>query len=358
VPRAWRGAAVLLLTGLIAAVPTIAHAERTLGISTATFDFSVAAGQTVSGELYVINNGDEPLTVMVYAADQVVDETGGVTYVTPGRDDRGGLSSVASWVQLRLPAETKTIGNTPYLEMDPGEQTLVQFDLAVPAQAPAGDHGVLLFFEMFDLEQAVSGTGTVVGGRIGSFARIRVQGDLVEKIDVSRFVVPGFVIGDWFDYSCVISNGGNIDKRVDAALAVVNGAGEEALRSDVATDTTVYAGQVLERSGRIDTPALIGKRTVRVTVSYDPEAGDGSLPREEVVAERAVWFIPWWLFITVVATLGVLAVWLSWRQSVKMAERKRALKRAERLERRNRIEARSHDLGHDVPEHHETDVDE
>lgn len=332
--RTKRVAAILALAVLLSAVPGVAHAEKTVGISVAKFDFSVAAGQKVSGELYVINDGDEPMTVMVYAANQVIDGNGEVTYETPNRDDKGSLSSAATWVQLRLPAETKTIGNTPYLEMQPGDQVAVQFDVLVPTQAPPGDHQILLFFEMFDLEQVMSGTGSVIGGRIGSRVRVRVQGDLVEKIDISRLVVPGFAIGNFLDYNCVIANQGNIDKTVNATLEIVRGSGQQDLSSEVATDAIVYAGQVIERSARLDTSGMLGHRTVRLTVAYDAEGDAGVSTPQEVVEERSVWFIPWWLFIGAAALLGVLAIWLSWRQAAKSAARKAARRRAERLARR------------------------
>lgn len=339
-----RAAAALVLAVLLAAVPGAAHAEKTIGVSTARFDFSVAAGQRVNGELYVINDGDEPLTVMIYSANQVVNEQGETEYETPDPDDRNLLSSPATWVRLSLPAETKTIGNTPYLEMAPGENVLVQFDVVTPTQAPPGDHQVLLFFEMFDFDQAMAGTGSVLGGRIGSRLKIRVQGDLVEKLDVSPFVIPGVVIGNRLDYSCTIVNEGNIDKVVNASLVARDSSDAEVLRSEVATDTTVYAGQVLERTGRVDASGLLGRRTVQIEVNYDPEAAGGVTTPGQIVKERSVWFIPWWLFMLSVAVLGTVAVLLSWRQSVRSAARKKERRRAERLAQRAQVESSVHDL--------------
>lgn len=314
----------------LALAPGVAHADRTIGITTAKFDYSVAAGQAVKGELYVTNDGSEPLTAMVYAANQSVDEKGEVVYSVPGRDDKGSLSSAASWLNLRLPAATKTIGNTPYLEIKPGERVLVKFDVAVPAQAPPGDHQVLLFFEMFDVEQALSGTGSVVGGRIGARIHVRVQGELIEKMEVAPFSVPSFVVGDGARYAFRIRNEGNIDKLVTANLAVLDGSENEITSSAVVTDTVVYAGNELERTGMLATKGLLGRRTVRLTVDYGAEATDGVKAATGIVKDRTVWFVPWWLLVVLAALIGAGAVWASWLQAVKAAEKRAARRREER----------------------------
>ena len=45
--------------------PGAAFATRTLGLSAGTFKFDVSAGQQVSGQVIVMNDGTEPLKVMV-----------------------------------------------------------------------------------------------------------------------------------------------------------------------------------------------------------------------------------------------------------------------------------------------------
>lgn len=313
---------LLLVAMLLAAllVPATASALRTIGLSKASFDLSLAAGQSGKGELYVLNDGDETLTVMVYAADQVVDSKGDITYTVPTRDKQGTQTGAASWVQFQLPAATKAFNNTPYLVLEPGDRVRLSFEVNVPAQSPPGDHQALLFFEMFDLKQALEGTGSTVGGRIGARLRVRVEGDLVERMDIKPFVADGFVIGDALKYTFVMRNDGNIDKTVNVTAALLDGSENDKLRSEVVTDTSLYAGTTLERQGVLGVKGLIGKYTLRLTGEYPREGGTSTLT-DQIVKDRTVWIIPWWLAISAVAILGMALVYASWRQAVRTAER-------------------------------------
>ncbi|MCE5190558.1 MAG: hypothetical protein LLG08_02135 [Actinomycetia bacterium] len=289
-------------------------------MSKASFDLSLAAGQSGKGELYVLNDGDETLTVMVYAADQVVDSKGDITYSVPNRDKPGTETGAASWVQFQLPASTKAINNTPYLVLEPGDRVKLNFEVNVPAQSPPGDHQALLFFEMFDLKQALEGTGSTIGGRIGARLRVRVKGDLVERMDIKPFVADGLVIGDALRYTFVVRNDGNIDKLINVTAALLDSSENDKLKSEVVTDTSVYAGTTIERQGVLGVEGLIGKYTLRLTGEYPREGGTSTLT-DQIVKDRTVWIFPWWLAISAVAILGMLLIYASWRQAVKTAER-------------------------------------
>jgi hypothetical protein len=122
--------ASLLFAG-IAGAAAPAFAVRTLGLSSPSFDFNVAAGGIGSGDLYVINDGTEPLRVLVYFSNQKVDAKGNQTFQTPTRDS-DVLNSPASWCQVQLPKDTKSIGNVPFLDLKPKEKIPVKFTFDVP----------------------------------------------------------------------------------------------------------------------------------------------------------------------------------------------------------------------------------
>ena len=54
--------------------PSAALATKTLGLSAGIFKYNVTAGSVKSGEVVVMNSGNEPLHVMVYSSDQQVDD--------------------------------------------------------------------------------------------------------------------------------------------------------------------------------------------------------------------------------------------------------------------------------------------
>ncbi|MBN2405117.1 MAG: hypothetical protein JXE06_06005 [Coriobacteriia bacterium] len=308
---------------LIAMLPGTAVAEKTLGLSTGSFDFSVAPGGTGQGELVVMNDGDETLDILVYSANQVVDATGTVTYEIPNRDTGNFDSNPASWISVKIPSSTQTLGNTPLITLEPGERAPVQFFFTVPTAAAPGDHQLLLFFEMLAPEGPEEGASANVMGRLGARIRIRVQGDLVERIDVLPFSVRSPILGDEMSWVYLIRNEGNIDKSVTAKLALLDGDENEVWSSEVASETVVYAETNLERSGVAEGVPAFGRFTARLTVEYPREgASAGTTILDQVVKDRTVWIAPLWLAIGVVVLIALVLMYISWRHAVKVAERK------------------------------------
>ena len=309
-------------------VASPALAVRTLGLSSPSFDFNVAPGGAGSGELFVINDGTEPLRVLVYFSNQKVDTKGNQTFQTPTRDS-DFLNSPASWCQVQLPKDTKSIGNVPFLDLRPKEKIPVKFTFDVPQGVAPGDHQVFLFFEMISASSAQSGVATSVQGRLGTHIRIRIQGAVNEALDVRPFTVRQLIIGDAMPWQFTIRNDGNIDERVTSTLSVLDGSENERVKSDVVTGTVVYAKALSERSGGLPLKsASLGQFTVRLTTSYADGSGT-STGAKTVVKDRNVWVVPLWLAIVLVAAAGLLALWLSWRAAVRSAER-----RIDRRERR------------------------
>lgn len=315
-------AAAAALAVLWCSVPAPAFASKTVGISSPKFEFSVAPGQTGTGELYLINDGTEPIKVMVYTANQKTDAKGQITYDVP-RVGTAGNQGPAAWFRIQMPEDSKAIGNTPYVDLDPGQRVLVKFIFQVPPGVPAGDHQVLVFFEMFDFAQG-GGMLSTVSGRIGTRIRLRVQGTLVEKVSVQPFSARWLVIGDLVPWSFVVRNDGNVDKSVTARLEVLDGNEEVLQGSRVMSETVIYATSMSERAGTLRLKGLrLGRYTVRLTAAYprEPDAQGRSVP-SEIVKEREIWVFPLWLVIVVVGIVGALALWLSWRGAVRAAQRK------------------------------------
>lgn len=300
-----------------------AYATRTLGLSTGSFDFSVAAGDSGKGDLVVMNDGTEAMDVLVYSGDQVVDAKGKVTYTIPNRDSGDFANDPASWVSIKIASTTRTIGNTPVISLKRGARVPVHFTFTVPDGAPAGDHQLLLFFEMLDNSKTPSGATARVAGRLGARVRIRVQGDLVERMEVRPFSVRSLVLGDKMPWTFLVRNEGNIDKSITARLALFDSNENEVWHSAAATDTTVYAGANLERSGVAKGLPAFGHYTARLTLTYPKEgSGAGATIPQQIVKSRGVWIVPLWLAVLVVLLVGVLLMYLSWRQAVKAALRK------------------------------------
>jgi len=307
--RRMRGIAVLLVALLFAlGAPATAYAEKTIGLSSGTFEFTVEPGQNGEGEVVVSNDGDEPLKALVYVSDLTVSETGEQTFTTPDRQNATSQATPATWFRIYMPADSKAVGNTPYLELEPGEKIPIAFEFAPPGGTAPGDHNVVIFFEMFEFAGETEGAGAQVSGRLGTRVALRVNGQVVEKLTIRPFEVPGFVIGREVPFRFVVKNEGNLNKRVEVTAAVLSRSQTAVVQSVVATDTTIFPGSGREFTGSLVTGGSgIGPHTVEVKVTY---LQDGAQFPSELVETRSVWLIPLWLVVLVgfivVYTLGYL----------------------------------------------------
>ncbi len=328
--RARRSLAVSVLLFaalLVASFPAPAAAVRTVGLSTGTFDLSLAPGQVGEGEVAVSNNGDEDIDVLIYASDQMVAEDGSISYEVPSATQATGVGTPATWVRMVVGAETKTLGNTPYVSLTPGEQIPVAFELEIPENAPPGDHQVIIFFEMFGGDSATEGASTDVTGRVGARISIRIAGEIVERVDVRPFVTKSFVLAKLAPYTFVVRNEGNIDKDINARILLLDGNLEEVVSSLVTSDTPVFAGMNFEQSGAVDTgKQLFGRYTMRLEVSYPREGSEIGAP-EIITIDKGVWFIPLWLVVALIIIVGGIAIWLSWKKAQSEDARERRARR-------------------------------
>lgn len=295
--RLGRVAAILAVAVLLAAVPGTAHAVKTLGLSSGTFSFNVDPGTTGSGEVVVMNEGDEPLKVLVYVADVEIDDKGEQTFVVPQRQGASLLSTPASWFRIYMPADSRSVGNTPYVELDVGEELSIKFDFTPPPGAAPGDHNTIIFFEMFEFADATAGTGSQVSGRLGSRVALRVSGQVVEKVSLRPFEIPRLIIGQKIPYSFVVNNEGNLNQRAQITASVLNRSEESVASSTIATDTAIYTESGRQFTGELLTSGtLIGPFTVEVRVDHH---ADGQQVVQQVIEERTVWLVPLWLVVLV-----------------------------------------------------------
>ena len=348
--RLKRVAAVLLLAALVAAVPGVAHAEKTIALSSGSFEFTVEPGGIGSGEVTVMNDGEEPLKALVYVADMRIAETGSLSYVTPQREGANLLTTPATWFRIYMPADSKSVGNTPYIELDPGERLPIKFEFSPPAGTAPGDHNAVIFFEMFELTSGADGSTAQVTGRLGTRVALRVAGQTVESLTIRPFDVPSFQIGGSVPYTFTVNNEGNINKHVAVSVAMLDSAEDQVASSMVTTDTIVFANAGQQFTGDLDLSSQrLGPHTVEVTVSYMKE---GDQIASTLVEQRTVWLLPLWAvvaigFLVTYAIIYVISRVVRGRRRTREATRAKAHSRshrqrdAEAEERRLRREQRA-----------------
>jgi hypothetical protein len=320
-PWAMAVAVVILAAAILISSAQIALGERTLALSSGRFNFELDPGGQGEGQIIVINDGDEPIKVLVYTADQVVDESGNVEFVVPNRDDPTFLQQPSSWVRMRMPEEAKAFGNTPYLEMEPDDRVPVDFIMQPPANAAPGDHNVVMFFEMFDLPDDAGGAESQIAGRLGSRLRMRVRGEYVERLDVQPFVVPDFKFGSEVPFAFTLQNEGNIDQRVQSDIVLYDGNEVELARAEAVTATPVYAGTSKDIAGELLAETQpFGQHTVVLEVWQVDDDGE-PLVDQPMTEERTVWILPWWVAIVAIVLVVLIVGRLVWGVAMRLARR-------------------------------------
>jgi hypothetical protein len=307
-------------------LPASAFAVRTMGLSAGSFKFDLKAGQEATGSVDVINDGDEVLKVMVYAADQRVGDKGEITYSTPSRTDFQTASLPSSWTSIKMPEDSKAIGNVPYIEIKPKRRVPVSFKILVPDGVGPGDHNLVIFFESFEPPVPGQGAKASVVGRLGARVRMRVAGEFVRKLEVRPFNVPPYVFDTKIPYNFTVRNSGNLDQRVGARALLLDRGGNEVDRRTAIDGVTVFAGTNLESSGTAVVKSFpLGPFKVRVDVSPVDDAGKAlNAGADTITQSMDVWVIPVWTIVVAVLLVLALFVWIIWSIAARATRRRTA----------------------------------
>lgn len=309
--------AALLFVVVFAGSALPAFAEKTVGVSSGSFKFDVDAGTSAAGEIIVTNDGDEPITVLVYAADQLVAQDGSLSFSVPDRGDIASMSLPSAWIRIDMPQDSKSFANIPYLELDPGQRVPVAFEVNVPSGIAPGDHNVMVFFEMAELPDDNSDTTQMlVSGRIGSRITLRVNGTVVDRVEVRPVTVPSVVFGPQVPFSLTVRNEGNVDQRMTVKTMLLDR--NDQVVSEVAgiEAQTIFAASNLDASGTVSAARTgFGPHTVRVEAArVDDNGAVLDAGKDTVVVTRSVWVLPVWLLVTagvlVLVLIGALAAML------------------------------------------------
>jgi len=293
-------------------LPASADAATSIGLSAGSFKFNTTAGNTLSGDLYISNEGETPVQVLVYTTDVRPNEKGTPEYVKPAPGIQPASNSPASWTTIKVPDATRIINNSPYLALAVGEQSHVFFTIKVPEKAPAGDYSEVIFFEMFNLGGGTGATSRI-GGRLGSRIQVRVQGKLIENVSVRPFSVGNIAFMPTLPYSFTINNGGNIDHEFSSRLQLLDASEEARQTVQIGKADYIYARSRKLFDGRAPLKGLgLGKYTAELRVSYLKEAmgpdGKVSRARDEIVKQREFYVVPYALLIPVIVALIALVL--------------------------------------------------
>ena len=196
--------------------PTKATSDRPETFS--YFSYKLAPGSVINDAALVMNSGDVPVALKLYAADGITAKNGGTAFTRQGQETNG----VSGWLSL----------SASEVSLEPGEQIVVPFTISVPSEASPGHHVAGLV-----VEAPPSGEGSLAGEGEAQFtASVVRQAGVAVVIDVPGPHVAGLEITgaslkqqDDLGATFVIAvrNTGNIFMKAVGLLFITDREGQE-----------------------------------------------------------------------------------------------------------------------------------
>lgn len=282
------------------------------------FLYTIKGGETKTDQIFLSNGSDESQTVLIYAVDGVVTNTGSYTCEQESevRDDIG------SWITMAQGEVTLPAKGTMNLD----------FTVAIPKDASVGEHNGCIAIQRKDDKGEVSGNLRIHTRQAVRIAAI-VPGAIHRKVEVASFSATATAKGQ--DYAVTLKNTGNVSADVDLKVRLKDVFGNEVYTNGGQQPVIANKSLQLNYQGEMR-PFFGGWYIAQADIAYDKRAGiygttdNGQLLRAE--SQKLVVFI-WpsvWFFVILggllVAGIGLLV----WRRRGAVAAKqqaKRALKK-------------------------------
>ena len=281
------------------------HGAHAISIVPPTLDYTAQPGQTLTGQVKVLNNEKSYQTYYLSTASFTAGgETG-----EPKFNFKTDISDLALWIKT----------DTQRVDLQPDNKAVINFTIAVPKDATPGGHYAGIFFST-----APPDSGNVkVQQATGTLVILRVEGQIHETASVATFVSKGSASFSHLPvtFDLRIQNTGNVHIRPQGTILIKNlfGGESETLSlndangailpnsirmfdatwkkgSDNATQTG-FLNQVKNEWYNF----AIGPYTATATMTYGTS-------KQTLVATTKVTIIPWQLLLVELVILIIVIV--------------------------------------------------
>lgn len=299
----WRKSLYALLVAFVVGPLVGLAPARALTVSPVKYEFEVAAGDTVTGSVRLVNEGSATETFYMEALDfKSADNSGTPAFLDAGTSSR----SMASWIKF---SQSSVV-------LQPGGFANVNFTVSVPTTASPGGYyaGVLAG------TSAPSTTGNAVGAvaKVGSLLIVTVAGPVVEKATLTGFTSSAASGASLpVDFSATLQNSGTVHLKPAGVIRITNMWGGTSAVIPVNED----GGNVLPDSSRTFTASWskadldedaselakewknfgFGPYTATLIMNY----GDAN---QVVSATTSFWVMPWMMVVLFIILLVVAAL--------------------------------------------------
>lgn len=294
---------------------SVQPADRDGADGRASFDYQLAAGESVTDYAQVNNFGDAPLRLRVYSHDALNTPAGAFTLQPADQEPE----DVGAWVNL-----------DKQLTVPAGDSEVVRFTLAVPDNATPGDHPGGIVASTTSEATDEKGNPVLVDHRVGARIYLRVAGELAPALQVTRLDAD-YGRSWWQPFTTgtttvtyTVTNTGNV-RLTGTQQVTVTGLFGWGSRTVKLTDLPeILPGQSITIAGEVDGvwPLLRMSTDVSLQPANPPPFANDPSP-SPASARVTVWAMPW-------PELALLAL-LGLGVGAKIWQRRRARRRTTAL---------------------------
>lgn len=192
------------------------------------FSRELAPGAVLNDEALVLNDGDVPLALTLYAADGVTAQNAGTAFASKGVESTGASRGVSLWLSLSVTE----------IALKPGEERVVPFTITVPPNASPGHHVAGLVVEAPPTEGGDGQFAVNVVRRVGVAVVIDVPGPHVAGLEIT-----GACLREQDDHSATfvvaVHNTGDIFVKGEGSLPIRNSDGGQLASVPLEMDTVL-----------------------------------------------------------------------------------------------------------------------
>lgn len=270
--------------------------DYALTIYPTTQTIELDPGDQYTGNVTVVNNGQQPFTALISAAPYQVDSES----YSPDFTTENAYTKLYNWITF--PEDSY------YLE--PGASAKIEYTVNIPEDAVGGGQYAAILartedtIKESDSIQVISQVAGILYGRVNG-EEMHPEGELVEQD------IPGFIVDGLLEVSETVYNTGNVDFKVNHSIVVTDVfSGKEILNSDSkgSDGLPLNTENVIVLPGTSRRNVLVWENTPRLGV-YQVKQTIMFLD-QEVTDDRIVIFCPGWLLFSIIGLIALLILWI------------------------------------------------
>ena len=196
------------LAGVVSAVGSNSEPTISISVLPAQQRLALEPGETKAAEVTVVNSGNTPYEVKVYATPYTVSED-----YTSNVFEGDTLPFSQIWRWILFDGEE----STDLFVLEPGTRKNIEFTIDVPKSVPAGGQYAGI---MAEIAPPADATGIVSIRRVASLLYTNINGETIDKGEVTDRIWQSFHSDRDIKTSLTVENLGNTDFTVENRLLV------------------------------------------------------------------------------------------------------------------------------------------